>query len=117
MPLELGIDIGCKEWLRRDKSFLILDAEQYRFQKYISDIAGQDIHSHRNDPTVAIRRIRDWLSAESTGRIVSASTMLKRYESFEAALPQICAQLDLDGNDLTFVDLSYAVARWLQDRT
>ena len=30
----------------RNKSCIILDREQYRFQRYISDIAGQDVHSH-----------------------------------------------------------------------
>jgi len=37
MPLELGIDLGCKEFNPNcsDKSLLIFDSEQYRFQKFI----------------------------------------------------------------------------------
>jgi hypothetical protein len=50
MPLELGIDLGCKAFSPRhsEKSLLIFDSQQYRFQKYISDISGQDIHQHGN---------------------------------------------------------------------
>lgn len=46
MPLELGIDLGCKQFHRRcaDKSLLIFDSEPYRFQKFVSDLGGQDIH-------------------------------------------------------------------------
>ncbi len=48
MPFELGIDVGCKTYSQahKDKSFLIFESERYRFQKYISDIAGQDIQQH-----------------------------------------------------------------------
>lgn len=118
MPLELGMDLGCKAWHRSDKKLLIFDSEQYRFQKYISDIAGQDIYAHGNDPEVAIRRVRDWLRAESeAGVIASGSTIFKRYETFRAALPQICSELNLDITQLTFADFSFAIARWLQNRT
>ena len=67
MPLELGIDLGCKSFSpsHKDKSLLIFDSEQYRFQKYISDIGGQDLHQHGNDPQVAVKRVRDWLRTES----------------------------------------------------
>jgi hypothetical protein len=118
MPLELGIDLGCKAWYRSDKKLLIFDSEQYRFQKYISDIAGQDIYAHGNDPEIAIRRVRDWLRAESgVGAIASGSTIFKRYETFRTALPQICSELNLDISQLTFTDFSFAIARWLKNRT
>src|SRR6266850_1231692 len=40
MPLELGIDIGCKTFspIHATKSLLIFDSDQYRYQKYVSDI-------------------------------------------------------------------------------
>jgi hypothetical protein len=52
MPLELGIDLGCKAYKPEcaDKSLLIFDSEQYRFQKFVSDLGGQDIHQHGNSP-------------------------------------------------------------------
>ena len=47
VSLELGLFLGAKafsaEDKQRDKRCLILDVEPYRYQKFISDIAGQDI--------------------------------------------------------------------------
>ena len=117
MPLELGIDLGCKAFSRqhKDKSFLIFDSEKYRFQKYISDISGQDIHQHSNEPKIAVTRVRDWLRVESDrSGIPGGATIYNRYVAFRYDLPQICAQLRLDLNDLSFVDFSYTVATWLK---
>jgi hypothetical protein len=119
MPLELGIDLGCKAFSRAHagKSLLIFDAEQHRFQKYLSDIGGQDIHRHANNPRIAVTRVRDWLRAESgIESIPSGSLMFERYVEFRKKLPETCAALRLDVDDLTFVDLSRAVARWISDQ-
>jgi hypothetical protein len=40
---------------------LIFDTEPYRFQKFISDLAGMDINAHGGDVEVAISKTRDWL--------------------------------------------------------
>jgi hypothetical protein len=119
MPLELGIDLGCKAFsaTHRDKSLLIFDSERYRFQKYISDFGGQDVHQHANDPKIAVRQVRDWLRAESELEDIPGGTSIyTRYVAFRADLPQICTELRLDVNDLTFVDFSYTVAAWLQKK-
>lgn len=120
MPLELGIDLGCKAFHPRcvDKSLLIFDSEQYRFQKFVSDLSGQDIHQHGNDARTAVTRVRNWLRTES-GRSVmpGGAVIFSRYEAFRADLPQICATLRLDLTDLTFVDLSFTVAMWLAEHT
>jgi hypothetical protein len=53
MPLELGFFLGAKQFgagRHRSKRCLILDRDRYRFQKFISDIAGQDIKAHGNSP-------------------------------------------------------------------
>lgn len=116
MPLELGIDLGCKEFhpRRRNKSVLIFDSEAYRFQKFVSDLGGQDIHQHNNDPKTAVTRVRDWLRTESgLNDVPSGSAIFARYERFRDDLPDICASLKLDANHLTFADFSYTIARWL----
>src|SRR5712691_8918687 len=45
MPFELGLDLGCR-WYgnkkQQTKSLLVLDKKRYRFQKFISDMSGQD---------------------------------------------------------------------------
>jgi len=117
MPLELGIDLGCKAFNPNcaDKSFLIFDTEQYRFQKFVSDLGGQDIHQHGNSAKTAVTRVRDWLRTES-GRtdLPGGATIFARYENFRADQPAICAELKLDLAQLTFLDFSYTIARWLE---
>jgi len=117
MPLELGIDLGCQAFHPdcKDKSLLIFDSERYRFQKFVSDLSGQDIHQHGNSPKVAVTRVRDWLRTES-GRadLPGGAAIYSRYERFRVELPAICSELRLDVTDLAFVDFSYAIARWLK---
>lgn len=117
MPLELGIDLGCKAFHPRcaDKSILIFDSEPHRFQKFVSDIGGQDIHQHGNTPRSAVVKVRNWLRTESgrTG-IPGGSAIYGRYEAFRADLPEICSELKLDVGDLAFADFSYTIARWLK---
>jgi len=119
MPLELGIDIGCKTFSprHRQKSFLIFDSEPYRFQKYVSDLAGQDIHRHGGNPKDAVLRVRDWLRAESNAPIPGGATIYQRYETFRRELPDLCGELRLDVNELTFADFSYTTAWWVRQNT
>ena len=73
MPLELGLFLGCRRFgnaIQRRKVSLILDSHQYRYQVFISDIAGQDIHAHGGQPENAIREVRQWLAVATTSSIV-----------------------------------------------
>ncbi|MGK0272380.1 MAG: hypothetical protein ACI88H_003051 [Cocleimonas sp.] len=68
MPLELGVFIGAKKFgdsAQKSKNLLILDREQYRYQIFLSDIAGHDIRSHENDPDTLITHVRNWLNGAS----------------------------------------------------
>jgi hypothetical protein len=68
MPYELGLDIGCFEFgtrKLRTKKILILETERFHYQKVLSDIAGQDIENHDDDPKVLVRKIRNWFSSLS----------------------------------------------------
>jgi predicted nucleotide-binding protein len=58
MPFELGLFLGAKRFgskLQRSKVLMILDKERHRYHQYISDISGQDVKSHDNDPEKLIR--------------------------------------------------------------
>lgn len=64
MPFELGLDIGCLAFgnsKQKTKKILILESKRYFFQKVLSDIAGQDISSHKDSPQELIGKVRNWL--------------------------------------------------------
>ncbi len=117
MPLELGIDLGCKAFSRvhARKSLLIFDSEQYRFQKYLSDIGGQDIHRHGNHAKSAVARVRDWLRAESgLTTIPGGGAIYERYLQFRRDLPALCTRMRLDLEELAFADLIAMMSLWLE---
>lgn len=119
MPLELGMFLGAKRYGRgqhRLKNCLILDVERYRFQKFISDIAGQDIAAHGGEPTRAIKAVRDWLSNATYNkmRIPAASVISGRYQSFLSELPTMCDQVHHRPDELTFNDYVTHVEEWLR---
>ena len=118
MPLELGLFLGCKRFggpKQRAKDCLILDAEPYRYQKFISDIAGQDIRAHKGDPNLTIKAVRDWLATASTGnrRSPGGAAIVKHYLRFVSDLPQLCESAELEADALTFSDLSELIDGWL----
>lgn len=64
MPLELGFWLGAKRYGNRNdrvKRALVLDKVENRYQKFCSDISGQDIRAHKNDVATIITKIRNWL--------------------------------------------------------
>jgi hypothetical protein len=118
MPLELGIFLGCKEFgaknVHQRKSCLVLDRERYRYQQFISDIAGQDPEVHHNDPLELIRRVRDWLRTETRDpAIQGADYYVGRYQALQADLPEICAASRLSPDTLQFPDLTHLITTWL----
>jgi hypothetical protein len=119
MPLELGFFLGAKRFGRaeqKQKTCLILDVEKYRFQKFISDIAGQDISAHAADVAKAIKVVRDWLSNATPLSITipGASLIVSRYELFRNDLPTMCEKLHLNVSELTFNNYVVQVEEWLK---
>src|SRR5690349_21502287 len=117
MPLELGIFLGAKHFGipgQKKKSCLIFDSEKFRYQKFISDIAGQDIKAHINNERILIKMVRDWLTAYSKQSIPSGSIIWKRYQVFNNDLPLLCKELRLNRKELIFNDYVLLVSRWLK---
>ena len=119
MPLELGVFLGAKRFggaRHRNKRALVLDREPYRYQKFCSDIAGQDIQTHYNRKREAIRCVRNWLhrGPEVTGRILpSADYIYERYQKFRRQLPKLCNKFGLKAKDLQFNDYTALIYAWL----
>ena len=64
MPFELGIDVGCRTFggpQKKEKKYLILESEAYRYKSALSDLSGSDISSHGNEPNRVVVEVRNWL--------------------------------------------------------
>jgi hypothetical protein len=116
MPLELGLFLGAKRFglsQQRRKVCLILDRQQYRYQKFISDISGQDIRAHRKQEGQAIRVTRDWLSTSSGKAIPGGAHIHHQYKRFKRKLPSLCQTLKLKRSEMTFNDYANIVTAWV----
>lgn len=79
MPYELGLDIGASEYggkALKGKKTLILETERYHYQKVLSDISGQDIENHNDDPLTLNLKVRNWLSANNPGIIIPGQSQI-----------------------------------------
>lgn len=119
MPLELGIFIGAKAFgpgEHRRKAAIVLDKDRYRYQKYISDIAGQDIRAHDRRPDQIIQQVRDFLATHcAEGTILpGGARIVERYLQFRRGLQDLCAAFHLLPEKLTFRDLTTLIVAWLR---
>jgi hypothetical protein len=116
MPLELGIFLGAKKFgdkAQKEKRAMILDVEQYRYQKFISDLAGADIHAHHNNVLTAVRETRDWLANVSRRDLPSAQQIQRLLQGFSAQLPDIAQRLEFDPKRIPYIDFEKIVVAWL----
>lgn len=117
MPLELGMFLATKRFgagRQQKKVCLILDSAPFRYQQFISDIAGQDIQVHKNNPKDAIAVVRNWLRSASGSTLPGGMEIYRRFQSFEKDLPSLCEELRLQREELTFNDSSTIIADWLR---
>jgi hypothetical protein len=119
MPLELGVFLGAKRYgdaAQKRKRALILDAQQYRYQRLMSDIAGQDIVSHDGDALIAIAAVATWLRQQSrVTTIPGGQAIAGEYQQFQADLPAVLAARQLEAAEMTFGDFSAIAAAWITE--
>lgn len=118
MPFECGIDFGLR--MSSDdygsKKFLILEKEQHRYQKVISDISGNDIKAHKNEPEQLVKVIRDWFKPTKP-EIPRYKEIWLAYNEFEYDYEQILLEEGYDPKDinsLTFSDIIEIMDAWVQ---
>ena len=118
MPFELGLFLGARRFgggIQARKVCLVLDREPYRYQAFLSDIAGQDIRCHDGQPASAIKMFRAWLSALPQARMLpGGAEIIRRYELFQAELPRMLRAIKLRREEMTFQDYGNLVSEWLQ---
>ena len=117
MPFELGIFLGCKSYSDIKKKILVLDIEEYRYRDFISDIAGIDVKGHNNNPTEAIKIIRNWLRTQSGRKTIPrAVDIISRYNDFMREKQGYIDEIGKTENNFVFVDYSTLVSEWLEER-
>ncbi len=119
MPLELGPWLDAEHFgglSHRRKKCLILEAERFRYQQFISDIGGQDTFAHGNDVGSAITHVRNFLLAALSEHDPSPPggiVLTRHFNDFQSALPAMCEIDRVDVNELQFIDHARLAARWL----
>ena len=118
MPLELGIFLGAKRYgsdFQKKKQCLILDRRDFRYQKFMSDISGQDIRSHELNISRIITHVRDFLRTIGD-HVPGGARICEDFEKFQEDKMAICKRLDLDWKNLTFRDQTYVIGEWVSQQ-
>ncbi len=117
MPLELGLFLAAKKFgdnAQRRKKCIILDRASYRYQQFISDIAGQDIHSHGGQIHKLIAEVSSWLRDEVPDpKVPGGKAIAREFHLFASDIPRICASKRIDADELTFQDYRAMAAQWI----
>jgi len=118
MPFELGIFLGVKKFGGKKHSrkvCLTLDIEKYRYQRFLSDISGQDISGYNGDPKKASKEVRNWLLSSSDRKTLPGANFIwNRYEEFQLEYPTLCDNFNLDPSEIIFNDYVLLVSEWLK---
>jgi len=122
MPYEFGLFVGFKAGgiaKQAKKVVLVLDREKYRYQQFLSDIAGQDIRHHDNKPRLLITAVRAWLQNQlgSTRLLPGGEHIIERYQEFQNDVPRLLSKLSKTVTDLdNFFDFHILVYGWVKSR-
>jgi hypothetical protein len=117
MPLELGLFLAAKRFGNKGqkrKKCIIFESRRYDYQKFISDIAGQDIHCHRKSEKILIEEMASWLRSEARDATVpGGSAIFKEYSRFKKQFPNICKEAGLKRREVMFPDLCRFAENWI----
>lgn len=117
MPFELGLYLGARTFggpAQKRKKLLILDREPFRYQQFLSDIGGQDIHAHGGEVARTIQEVATWLRDEAQDPSVPGGRAIaQEFARFRADLPALAAARQLEPDELTFTDLRTLMATWI----
>jgi hypothetical protein len=117
MPLELGLFLGAAKFgpdAQQRKRTLIMDSERYRYQSFMSDIAGQDIQAHANNTQRVVEIVATWLRQfGQSPPAPGGQIMAREFDNFVIDLPAMASSVRLSEDELTFLDLSKLCTEWI----
>ena len=121
MPLELGLFLAAKKFGGRSqkrKTCIIFESKPYDYQKYMSDIAGQDIHFHKRSVKLLIEKLAAWLRRESgDDDVPGGNAIYLEFKLFKKALPDLCRAARLKQREMIFSDLCRFAENWIVSLT
>jgi hypothetical protein len=117
MPLELGLFLAAKKFgnsAQKRKKCIIFESKQYSYQKFMSDISGQDIHFHNKSATILFEKLTAWLRRETGDRDVPGGNATHaEYKVFKRDLPRLCKSAKLRAREMTFSDYCRFAEKWV----
>jgi hypothetical protein len=112
MPFELGLDLGCRFYGAAPlatKQCLILEAERDRYRRALSDISGNDIRTHKNDPATLVDEVRRWLWLVTRKDLPSGSQIWLRYSELNSFLQISLARTGFTRREIESLELAELV--------
>lgn len=123
MPFEIGLDLGCRlyhpEPIYRQKRALILETEQYSYQKALSDLSNSDVKCHKGEPEEVVFEIRSWFSELIDDEMPGGSIIWDDYNVFLTDLFDTMKQNGLKQKDIDRMTVSELINRmktWINDK-
>ena len=119
MPYELGLDIGCLEFgsgKLKTKKILILETSRFHYQKVLSDIAGQDISEHNDDPKKLVTRVRNWFASVENKNYPGSTEIWLAYNRFRSYLNEYLGRKKYTMEDIDEIPIDEFLGfskRWL----
>lgn len=118
MPFEVGLDLGCRAFGSGhlcQKKCLTLEKEQFTYRTVLSDIAGNDIKAHHDDPQILVRHVRDWILENTGRRVLSATRIWRRYNEFYSRFEETLKEAgysDTDIEDISVFEFIELARNW-----
>ena len=112
MPFELGIDWGHREFINKNKRFLVLAENSYLAARALSDIAGCDPESHNNEPEEVVRTVRNWLASMDFEIPDGASYIWGEYNDFLFDLYELKNHSNEDIKRMPMAEFTKQIKKW-----
>jgi hypothetical protein len=121
MPFELGMAMGAKRFSpsRKNDNIKIMVAEPYKLPEYLSDLGGNDPDAHHNEPSRAVRIVRDFLHTAPSGKpLPGPAKLVTTFNEFKSRLPAIARGIQHEPDEIgvrrSFPTFVWCIAEYLK---
>lgn len=119
MPFEMGLDLGCQAYGKGKLAFkksLVLEKTKYHYLRVISDIGGQDIEHHNDNPEELVRKVRNWFATVLNMHQPGPALIWESYNDFFAQMSEQLRQESFSQEDIESLPVSnflILAKRWI----